>query len=142
MVTKLFPDAVTFVVAEIALIETAFAAADEFVEAPTAVSFILISCEAVKAFVETMSELICVLESTSLKPNLAKSSMLPWLLVYPLARVFASILTKVPSLFTNFKYPKYVPDVKPASVGAFPPITMSFPVVLDNVMLLSEFKQQ
>ena len=60
IVTKLFPDAVTLVVAEIALIETAFAAADELVDAPTAVSFILISWDAVKAFVETKSELICV----------------------------------------------------------------------------------
>ena len=88
IVTKLFPDAVTLVVEEIALIETAFAAA-ELVDAPTAVSFIFISWDAVNAFVETKSELICVFESTSLKPNLAKSSIFPWLLVYPLARVLA-----------------------------------------------------
>ncbi len=31
-----------------------------------------------------------------------------------------------------------MPAVNPASVGAFPPITMSLPVVFDNVMVLSE----
>ena len=29
--------------------------------------------------------------------------------------------------------------MNPASVGAFPPITMSLPVVFDNVIVLSEF---
>ena len=82
---------------------SAFAAAEALVDEPTAVSFILMSCEEVSAFVETRSELIWVLESTSLNPNLARSSILPWLLVYPLASVLASILTKLPSLFASFK---------------------------------------
>ena len=64
-----------------AFIATALAAADELVDDPTAVSLILISCEDVNEFAETRSELIWVDESTSLKPNLARSSILPWLLV-------------------------------------------------------------
>ena len=58
IVTKLQPDAVTLVVVEIAFMASAFAAAEALVDEPTAVSFILISCEEVSAFVETRSELI------------------------------------------------------------------------------------
>ena len=76
-VTKLLPFAVTFVDEEITFIASAFAAAEALVEAPTAISFILISCEAVNALVLTKSELICVLLSISLNPNLCKSSIFP-----------------------------------------------------------------
>ena len=49
-------------------------------------------------------------------------------------------MTNVPSTFVSFKYPRYVPEVKPASEGAFPAITISLPVVFDKVIELSEFK--
>ena len=49
-------------------------------------------------------------------------------------------MTNVPSTFVSFKYPRYVPAVKPASEGAFPAITISLPVVFDKVIELSEEK--
>ena len=58
IVTKLQPDAVTLVEVEIAFMASAFAAAEALVDEPTALSFILMSCEEVSAFAETRSELI------------------------------------------------------------------------------------
>jgi len=90
-VTILLPDAVTLVEDETVLIAIALDAADELSEAPISISLILISWDAVRALVETKSDRITVLESTSLNPNLAKSSILPLLDAYPLALVIASI---------------------------------------------------
>ena len=99
--TRLWPVAVTLVDDETALIAIAFAAADALSDAPISISLIFMSCEAVRALVDTKSDLITVLESTSLKPNLAKSSILPLFDAYPFAVVLASTLTNVPSTFSN-----------------------------------------
>ncbi len=64
------------------MIAIALAAADELEDVPSEISFILMSWDVVKVLDETRSDLIIVLESTSLKPNLAKSSMLP---LFPLS---------------------------------------------------------
>jgi hypothetical protein len=61
------------------------AAADALSDAPISTSLIFMSWDDVSALVETKSDLMTVLESTSLNPNLAKSSIFPLFDAYPFA---------------------------------------------------------
>ena len=62
-------DAVTLVEEDTVFIAIALDAAEDEDDAPIEVSFIFISCEVVKAFVDTNPDVTIVLESISLKPK-------------------------------------------------------------------------
>ena len=79
-VTKFDADAVTLVEEDKLFIAIAFDAADDEDDAPIEMSFIFISCDVDKAFVDTNPDEIIVSESISLNPKFAKSEILPVLL--------------------------------------------------------------